>query len=992
MSDESTPLKPFKYHQFGRIKIEVIPSLFCIAFIALFYYIIFINQSYWSFVDNIAAQIFHVQSVPFIMILLVTLGGIALFCIVYLFASCFRLTILQNPVLNTIPLASLVFMDVILYIVFTYTDRFNLGGIFWLAGERGDYIFFGIIIGTAVIVVLTIIGSTQALHEPLIARTGQYTGKKFHHHYTSFITILSDACVLPVLWLMAFYHPRMTAYWNTYSNIMTYYFSWSSIPLYAWLCCWIIGLATMNFNLPLKKQKNRQIRAMYMAALIGQVVGLVLLVIQVDTDASPLIGLGIYAALPFIGLSIIPVLPWIGKAISMLISHFKPRLKKPHLVLVKLGLLVLVLFPVYWVVFIQPIVVDPVAIDLPPTFKFETVGGTQIPFSGDTAYPSFELQSNVSRQYLDLTGPWRFARVGPPDPSSIAPRTARFMPSITQGQHEPGFDDSTWTTTTVPGGYEMYNPGKYNGVCWFRRDVMLPGTFENKSTLFKFNGGGAAFLDLWIDGNYVGYHEYSMNSFAFDITRWASPGNHLFAIRTDSGLEVGAVPSRDQYRIFPDFGDYLYTGALDRPFYLEATPLASIVRADVTMGSFTTTNHLNGTANIKVNVVIRCINASGFTGSISLGIYPLNFSAPAAMRSQNTWEYIVRNSPLIPIQTVPISMSGISYSVHQFDVSASNVQYWNTKHPNLYAVEVNITSNFVIVDNFVTQTGFRNFTTEDIELRLNGADIKLGGASVIFGRYPPIAFYYTPDDYFDELVLVKNASINFLRISVLDPVLYLFTDRLGLTVDEENVISWANDVNLLLGRTSGIFGQMWMETVYREKNRPSVLLWGACNEPWASSSLLQYLRWLKSLLDVHDPERILLFACASSQDWNPAYRELRVCSPNIYGGTFEGVHYAFLSEIGAVADRYANANPGKPLINLEWGYWRGEGTNQSKCLIEGMQAYMSRPFMAGCTWFSFNDGITCCGMGMYDVNMVLQAPDVLANMQSIYANFTSGNL
>jgi hypothetical protein len=417
------------------------------------------------------------------------------------------------------------------------------------------------------------------------------------------------------------------------------------------------------------------------------------------------------------------------------------------------------------------------------------------------------------------------------------------------------------------------------------------------------------------------------------------------------------------------------------------------------MEAFTTANHINGTAQITVDVVVGAtprVSSSILTGTLNLSICPLNFPNETAMRSLNTWEYMARNKSITGIQTATISLAGQTgtrYTAHRFVASATNVSYWSTKRPNLYAVVVNLTTNnpTIPLDQFVTQTGFRNFTTEGVELRLNGADLKLGGASVYFIRNPPIAQHFSPDDFFNQLLQVKNASVNFMRLGVLDPVLSLYADRLGIAIDEEPSVHWANDVNLLLGRTRGIFGHMWTETVFRDKNRPSVLFWGGCNEPWATTALWQYLDWLRDFLDENDPERILVFACASSQDWNPAYRYLRVCTPNVYGGTFEGEKLAFEKEIGACIDRYYAANPGKPIINLEWGYWR-EGTNMLKCYHEGMNAYMNRTEVAGCTWFAFNDAYTCCAMGLYDINNNLVAPDVLAEMKVRYASFESSNL
>ena len=118
-----------------------------------------------------------------------------------------------------------------------------------------------------------------------------------------------------------------------------------------------------------------------------------------------------------------------------------------------------------------------------------------------------------------------------------------------------------------------------------------------------------------------------------------------------------------------------------------------------------------------------------------------------------------------------------------------------------------------------------------------------------------------------------------------------------MTIWEESPFGWFNDVNFYMAFSRNLIDAIWTEIIFRIMNRPSVIYYGACNEPWSTIGLFRYLPYIRGWMNRYDPGRIVSFTAASSQDWNPAFQYLVSVTPNTYGGTFEGERYAWDIEI-----------------------------------------------------------------------------------------------
>ncbi|MEX2684556.1 MAG: glycoside hydrolase family 2 protein [Candidatus Sigynarchaeota archaeon] len=996
-----------------RIKIEFLPALMNIPFITIILYVLLDNRSYWGMFNGILASVFHLGNLPYSQILVGMAIGFGIYTAAYGIPGIIKLRILHIPALNVQPTIMLGVMVVLVAILLNVNVRVNLDYLFFMLGPGpGFAVYVGASLGIFVLVILLVVGVKQLLSlKP--DRWGLIEGKKLHPRVAATTTLISAALGFSLILAIGFYYPVTTIYWNNVIGVHTRYVDWSSPAIIILFVLAFVSLGAgmlflMRRILPERarvftSRDNLRICIAILAA--GQIAMMVWFSVQFEQSTAPaLTGLWIYPATTLAlvaGGGLIPLLAALQRCppdTNDLTARVQNLVQSPTLrKLIKVVAVCAVVFVPFWFVFYQPLATGPPLVDVPFQARLVKINGVDVPFVGEMVYPGFETQSNITREYLNMSGAWRMLRLGVSSVHTLSPRTPSFIEKLTEGQHEINYDDSGWETTNLPSPVSQYEDAvKTWGVVWYRKTVTIPSSFANKTILFKLLGVNY-FCDVWIDGAYVGYHEGGFTSFAFDVSAWLDPGEHLFAIRVDN-------PEWDKkdvffYTIQPNGADFFNYGGIVRELYLEASPRASISRVDVRQTGFTTTNFINGSVTAEIDVSWKCLAVPGSTGVLNITVYPLVFANETALKSRETLRFANTSAPVFTI-SYPVSLSGAAgtnYQALRCSATMSQVAFWSTKRPALYAVVANLTAAGSS-DVFCTQTGFRNFTTDGVELRLNGAPLKLAGVSV-HEQYPaPTGRSLTDEQRFWDLICINATRSNWWRGSYpFHPMMYIYSDRLGIATWEESQIFWCNEPDIIAAISRGLTASMWIEMLYRDFNRPSILMWSAGNEPWAYEAFLSYLQQTKAFLDAHDPNRILAFACVSSQDWTRFFREtpLRIVTPNCYGGTFEGVPGAWYDEITANLQRYGNNNPGKPIVNMEWGYWRDAGGNQSRCFLEGVRAFTENPRVQGFTWwlaFDYYGPNYHNSMGVYNMARTWYEPATFSAMVANYTAFTAANL
>ena len=137
------------------------------------------------------------------------------------------------------------------------------------------------------------------------------------------------------------------------------------------------------------------------------------------------------------------------------------------------------------------------------------------------------------------------------------------------------FDDGRWAPIAVPGTLNA-PPDEAEVDGWYRTRFRIPADWQGSAITLKF-GSVNYIADVWLNGEWLGYHEAGPTPFAFDATPLAAAGSaNLLAVRVDNptwGTRTDIVPW--------GLGDWWNYGGITGPVWLEAAPSLHVARADI---------------------------------------------------------------------------------------------------------------------------------------------------------------------------------------------------------------------------------------------------------------------------------------------------------------------------------------------------------------------------------------------------------------------------
>ena len=396
-------------------------------------------------------------------------------------------------------------------------------------------------------------------------------------------------------------------------------------------------------------------------------------------------------------------------------------------------------------------------------------------------------QRNQFRDYIDLSGLWRFR--ADPDETGEAKGWAREAAGDLE-LAAPG----SWNEQLAEAGYM-----NYVGAAWLYRQVVAPPSFAGRRLVLRFEGAGFS-ARAFVNGEAVGEGRLPYLPFEADVTAHARPGKAMLVAVCVSNREApdGITPSvaiddyvregRIKDEVYPatrpDFFPY---GGLHRPVYLMALPHEAIDA--VRIG----TKVHGGAAQVDVEA-----DAPGLLHAV-LRLHG-NIVAEADGEQQLC----------LPVATP---------------------QLWAPATPTLYDLSLSLKRGGETVDALSMPVGVRTIACEGTSLLLNGEPVFLRG----FGRHEDADI---SGRGFNLPVMVKDFGLmrwcgaNSFRTShypyaeeQLD-----WADRHGVLV-----ISELASVNL----DFRIASQSTLENhlaaleaqIARDRNHPSVIMWSLSNEP-----------------------------------------------------------------------------------------------------------------------------------------------------------------
>jgi beta-galactosidase len=393
---------------------------------------------------------------------------------------------------------------------------------------------------------------------------------------------------------------------------------------------------------------------------------------------------------------------------------------------------------------------------------------------------------------IAVPGNWQTQGYGTPIYININYPFAKNRPSVTT---EPPKD---WTA------YDNRNPvGSY--VTFF--DVS--SEMRSKNLILHFGGVHSAFY-VWVNGQKVGYSQNSMSPAEFDITPYVRTVSNRLAVEVYRWSDGSYLEDQDMWRLSGIF----------RPVQLWVRPLVHISDYQVTA------EPSSDYSRAAVRAKIFLCNTGKKTAKNVKAVFTIY--EDITNRPFNTVPPFTRTIPkLSPGDTISFT----------FATSIHHPRLWSAEKPNLYPFSVELQDEKGnVVEHFDYHLGVKKVEVVGEVFKVNGKNVKLRGVNR-HDHHPKTGRYVDNATYEEDIRLMKQANINFLRTSHYPDREYLYElcDRWGMYVMDE-----ANHETHGYGYANHVMGEDLSfqaahvdraeALVKRDFNHPCVILWSLGNE------------------------------------------------------------------------------------------------------------------------------------------------------------------
>jgi len=507
--------------------------------------------------------------------------------------------------------------------------------------------------------------------------------------------------------------------------------------------------------------------------------------------------------------------------------------------------------------------------------------------------PCDVLPVRVSEGAVLLHGDWQF----------------KYLPSSDIGGDDsffqPSFDVTTWKAIPVPSHWELHGFAeprykKVNeGTGLYRRTFRVPVSLRGQRVMLRFDGVLYGFT-VWVNGKRIGEWASSYNPATFDITDALQSGDaeNVIAVR---------VTTRSKGWEF-DTNDCWALSGIYREVTLFAVP-------ENHFQDYTARTALKPDGSAELQLEVQASAAANVAGKLLSPDGKVAKEFKLALKSDG------RGSATIRIDAP---------------------QLWTAETPALYRFELELQSGGKTLQRFTERIGLREVTIDNGVLKLNGTPIKLRGINH-HDIWPDEGRVATEALMRRDLELMRDANINFIRTSHYPSHSRLIElcDEMGFYVMCEVPFGYG-DKNLADPSFEQVLFTRARATVWRDQNRPSVIIWSIGNENSLTELGLRTGQRVKEL----DPSR-------------------PVCFPTV-GNYFDQNLEQFVG-LPAFVDLFAPHYPGnsrireyaatlqRPVIFTEYAHQLGLASDRVQEQWELM--YASPRIAGGAVWMFQDQGI-----------------------------------
>ena len=398
---------------------------------------------------------------------------------------------------------------------------------------------------------------------------------------------------------------------------------------------------------------------------------------------------------------------------------------------------------------------------------------------------------------ITVPGNWQTQGYGTPIYININYPFVKDRPRVTT---EPPKD---WTA------YENRNPvGQYVTFVEVTKEML------SKNLILHFGGVHSA-MYLWINGQKVGYSQNSMSPAEFDVTKYLRAGKNKLAVEVYRWSDGSYLEDQDMWRLSGIF----------RPVQLWVRPLVHI--ADYQVTAVPNADYSKFTVNAKIAV---CNTGKKTAKNLLVQLQmdcPELYGVNVNPNHKNITNQRIAKLPAGDTITVELA--------YHYDTPP---RLWTAEKPWLYPFTLQLLG---MKDSKNDEAFNYHFGVKKVEIvgevfKINGKNVKLRGVNR-HDHHPKTGRYVDDATYEEDIRLMKQANINFLRTSHYPDREYLYElcDRWGIYVMDE-----ANHETHGYGYANKVMGEDLTfqkahvdraeSLVKRDFNHPSIILWSLGNE------------------------------------------------------------------------------------------------------------------------------------------------------------------
>jgi beta-galactosidase len=470
-------------------------------------------------------------------------------------------------------------------------------------------------------------------------------------------------------------------------------------------------------------------------------------------------------------------------------------------------------------------------------------------------------------QVISLNGTWDFAFAAD---AAAADRLAGF--------YQDGFQGGGFRPTPVPSnwallGFEepIYARTRQGGEGFYTLRFQVPDTLTGKRVLLHF-GGVWDSAEVWLNSSPLGRHDSGFTGFAYDVTRNLKlAAENRLAVRVHQSTKDSAFDTNDDWAL----------GGIYRDVWLEAMPAALYIDRVETSTAFDAQFR---DADLNLRVLVSGSGRGGFggpggRGGVQAGGGRGGFGGPGGANAAPDPGYELR-AILAGPDGKEVQRTALAIPAHRgtardtlLTMHVSAPRHWTAETPSLYRLTVELAQGGAVTHARTSAVGFRQISTADGVLRINGQAVKLRGVCR-HDENPDVGRATRREDWLQDLRLMKAANINMVRTSHYPPAegFIELCDEMGMYVLDEVPMGFGggsgDDPSFM---ASGLLRAQ--ETIARDRNHPSVIVWDIGNENPFTALHLAMIRFVKG----SDPTRPVLMPGRADEFFPP---EVDILAPH----------------------------------------------------------------------------------------------------------------